>query len=202
LNFLAHIYLSGDDDQLMIGNFIADFVKGKKKDEYPQKIKQGIELHRAIDDFTDHHEITGRSKDRLRTKYGKYSGVIVDLYYDHFLAANFSEYHTSSLQDFSQHTYSVLKENWNVLPTGVQYMVPFMIERNWLLNYATMDGIGRALTGLSKRVSFENKMDQSVLDLKERYEFFEMDFKDFFPDLIQFVDTKIQVLSTLNLKKN
>src|SRR5436189_5327232 len=99
----------------MIGNFIADFVKGKKKDEYPGKIKQGIELHRAIDDFTDHHEITGRSKDRLRTKYGKYSGVIVDLYYDHFLAANFSDYHASSLQDFSRYTYSVLKENWNVL---------------------------------------------------------------------------------------
>ncbi len=174
----------------MIGNFIADFVKGRKKDEYPQKIKQGIELHRAIDDFTDHHEITGRSKERLRAKYGKYSGVIVDLYYDHFLAADFSKYHASSLQDFSQHTYAVLKENWNVLPEGVQYMIPFMMERNWLLNYATVEGIGRALSGLSKRVSFENKMDQSVFDLQEQYENFGKDFNDFFPGLIKFVEEK------------
>ncbi len=190
MNFLAHIYLSGDDDQLMIGNFIADFVKGKKKDEYPVKIKQGIELHRAIDDFTDHHEITGRSKDRLRAKYGKYSGVIVDLYYDHFLAANFSDYHTSSLEDFSQHIYAVLKGNWDVLPPGVQHMIPFMMEKNWLLNYATIEGIGRALSGLSKRVSFENKMDQSVFDLEEQYEKFQMDFNDFFPELIRFVGLK------------
>jgi len=190
LNFLAHIYLSGDDNQLMIGNFIADFVKGKKKDEYPLKIKQGIELHRAIDDFTDHHEVTGRSKSRLRAKYGKYSGVIVDLYYDHFLAANFSDYHSTSLQDFSQHTYAVLKANWDILPQDVQYMIPFMMERNWLLNYATIEGIGRALTGLSKRVSFENKMDQSVFDLKEQYEEFEKDFKEFFPELIKFSDER------------
>src|ERR1700752_360781 len=101
LNFLAHIYLSGNDDQLMIGNFIADYVKGKKKDEYPPGIKKGIELHRAIDDFTDHHEITSRSKNRLRSKYGKYSGVITDLYYDHFLASNFSIYHNVPLKEFT-----------------------------------------------------------------------------------------------------
>jgi acyl carrier protein phosphodiesterase len=191
LNFLAHIYLSGDDEKLMIGNFIADFVKGKKKDEYPLRIKQGIELHRSIDDFTDHHEITGKSKDRLRSKYGKYSGVIVDLYYDHFLAADFSFYHSLSLQDFSQLTYNVLKQNWNVLPPGVQYMIPFMMERNWLLNYATIDGIGRALSGLSKRVSFENKMNESVIDLQEKYDDFEKDFKSFFPQLIEFTKSRI-----------
>src|SRR5437588_3532737 len=98
----------------MIGNFSADFVKGKKKDEYPVRIRQGIELHRAIDDFTDHHAITARSKDRLRKKYGKYSGVITDLYYDHFLAADFSDYHELPLQEFSQRTYTILKENWNI----------------------------------------------------------------------------------------
>src|SRR5437763_302491 len=140
MNFLAHIYLSGDDPQLMIGNFIADFVKGKKKDDYPLKIKQGIELHRVIDDFTDHHPVTARSKNRLRMKYGKYSGVIVDLFYDHFLAADFSEYSDLSLQEFSQRTYDILNKNKSVLPDGVIYFLPFMIERNWLLNYATIEG--------------------------------------------------------------
>ena len=195
MNFLAHIYLSGDDHDLMIGNFIADFVKGKKKDEYPLRIKQGIELHRSIDDFTDHHEITGKSKDRIRSKYGKYSGVITDLYYDHFLAAGFSDYHELPLLDFSKKTYDILQQHWDVLPEGVHYFLPFMIERNWLLNYATLEGIGRALAGLSKRVSFENKMDESIHDLKEHYEDFENDFKEFFPELVKFVNEKLIVLS-------
>ena len=178
----------------MIGNFIADFVKGKKKDDYPEKIRKGIELHRAIDDFTDHHEITKRSKDRIRNKYSKYSGVIIDLFYDHFLAANFHEFHELSLQDFSQNTYAILMANKSILPEGVQYFLPFMMERNWLLNYATIDGIGRALTGLSKRVSFENKMDESVAELKEFYELFELDFRVFFPALIAFTDARLKLL--------
>jgi acyl carrier protein phosphodiesterase len=191
MNFLAHIYLSNDDEEIMIGNFIADFVKGKKKDDFPDKIRKGIELHRMIDDFTDHHIITARSKDKLRKKYGKYSGVIVDLYYDHYLAANFSEYHLQSLQDFSQQTYTILKKHWDILPEGVHYFLPFMIERNWLLNYATIEGIGRALSGLSLRVSFENKMNESVQDLREYYEDFETDFRQFFPELVNFVKTKV-----------
>jgi acyl carrier protein phosphodiesterase len=191
MNFLAHIYLSGDDEELMIGNFIADFVKGRKKDDYPDRIRKGIELHRMIDDFTDHHEITERSKVRLRKKYGKYSGVIVDLYYDHFLAANFSEYHETSLKDFSQQTYRTLQNHFDILPEGVHYFLPFMIERNWLLNYATIEGIGRALTGLSMRVSFENKMSEASGDLELNYEAFLSDFKQFFPELINFVKTKV-----------
>ena len=191
MNFLAHIYLSGDDPELMIGNFIADFVKGNKKNDYPERIRKGIELHRAIDDFTDHHEITGRSKDRLRPRYGKYSGIIVDIYYDHFLAADFEQFSNVSLQQFSQHNYRILKENWDVLPDQVHYFLPYMIERNWLLNYATIEGIGSALRGLSKRVSFENKMDQSVHDLQEKYEEFGNDFHQFFPQLRMFVNNYI-----------
>jgi len=187
MNFLAHIYLSGDDNGIMIGNFIADFVKGNKKNEYPSKIRQGIELHRMIDDFTDHHPVTGRSKDRLRQKYAKYSGVITDLYYDHFLAANFPDYHQQSLQDFSHQTYAVLDQNKDLLQEKVQHFLPFMMERNWLLNYASLEGIGRTLSGLSRRVSFPNKMDESIEDLRRHYPDFEGDFREFFPSLIQFV---------------
>jgi acyl carrier protein phosphodiesterase len=190
MNFLAHIYLSGDNHQLMIGNFIADYVKGKKKDDYPEGIKKGIELHRSIDDYTDHHEVTSRSKNLLRSKYGKYSGVIVDLYYDHFLAANFSLYSKVPLEDFTEHTYSVLKNNFEVLPNEVQYFLPFMIERNWLLNYGSIEGIGRTMAGLGKRVSFENKMDEAVNELREHYAAFGKDFKEFFPQLIVFVESK------------
>lgn len=174
----------------MVGNFIADFVKGKKKDDYPEKIRKGIELHRFIDDFTDHHPLTDVSKNRLRPKYGKYSGVIVDLYYDHFLAKDFHLYSGHSLKEYSEKTYVVIQQYHEWLPEGVKYFLPFMIERNWLLNYATVEGIGRALTGLSKRVSFENKMDESVLDLKEKYADFENDFNRFFPELITFTAAK------------
>lgn len=190
MNFLAHIFLSGDNEELMIGNFIADFVKGKKKDDYPPQIRKGIELHRSIDDFTDHHSLTAVSKDRLRPKYGKYSGVIVDLYYDHFLAKDFSRYSDLTLKEYSEKTYSVINRYHTWLPEGVRYFLPFMIERNWLLNYATVEGVGRALAGLSRRVSFENKMDESVTDLREQYSDFEDDFNRFFPELITFVATQ------------
>jgi acyl carrier protein phosphodiesterase len=189
LNFLAHIYLSGENKDLMVGNFIAYFVKGRKKFDYPDGIRKGIELHRQIDDYTDHHPITSLSKDRLRPKYSKYSGVIVDIYYDHFLAHNFSRYSEIPLVEYSAQTYKILNEYSEFLPEGVHYFLPFMIERNWLLNYASIEGIGRALSGLSKRVSFENKMDESVADLREHYQAFENEFNLFFPELITFAQS-------------
>jgi acyl carrier protein phosphodiesterase len=167
----------------MIGNFIADFVKGKKKDDYPDGIRKGIELHRFIDSYTDHHEVVLDSIRRIHDRQEKYSGVVVDILYDHFLAANFSEFSDVPLQDFSRDTYSRLKENWNVLPEGVHFFLPFMIERNWLLNYATIDGIGRALSGLSVRVKYENRMAEAVKDLQENYAALEGDFRKFFPQL-------------------
>ncbi len=191
MNFLAHIYLSGENQERMIGNFIADFVKGNKMFNYPEGIRKGIELHRKIDFFTDHHPVTSRSKDPLRKKYRHYSGVIVDLYYDHFLAKNFLDYSKLDLKSYSENTYEILQGYREGLPTGVQYFLPFMIERNWLLNYASIEGIDRALTGLSRRVSFENRMNEAVQDLEASYSAFEADFKEFFPELITFVEKQI-----------
>ncbi len=190
MNFLAHIFLSGDNHDLMVGNFIADYVKGRKKDDYPVGIRRGIELHRMIDDYTDHHDITTVSKNRLRPKYGKYAGVIVDLYYDHFLAKDFDLYSDVSLPVYVQNIYTTVKNYEAWLPEGVRFFLPFMVERNWLLNYASIEGIGRTLTGLSKRVRFENKMDESVHDLREQYADFQNDFNAFFPELITFVSSK------------
>jgi acyl carrier protein phosphodiesterase len=190
MNFLAHIYLSGDDPELMVGNFIADFVKGNKKDAYSPGIKKGIELHRAIDDFTDHHPVALRSQSRIRSSQGKYSGIVIDLFYDHFLAKNFINYHEQPLKEFSRNTYTTVKKYWLVLPTGVQFLLPFMIQRNWLLNYSTIEGINRALTGLSMRVSFKNKMNEAVKDLKEHYTELEDDFNEFFPLLKDLVDSR------------
>ena len=193
MNFLAHIYLSGSDESLMIGNFIADFVKGKKKDLYPDTVRKGIELHRFIDHFTDHHATVLRSIRRIHDHQEKYSGVVIDILYDHFLAANFSEFSAIPLQEFSQNTYRSLKENWDLLPPDVHYFLPFMIERNWLLNYATIDGIGRALSGLSRRVRYPNKMNEAVNDLQENYAGLETDFREFFPELRSEVTKQLSV---------
>jgi acyl carrier protein phosphodiesterase len=186
LNFLAHVFLSGNDDEVMIGNFIADFVKGRKKDDYPPRIKSGIELHRAIDDFTDHHPLTSKSKDRLRHKYHKYSGVIVDIYYDHFLAKDFDKYSLVPLEEFSAKTYVTISAYTYLLPEKIKGFLPFMIERNWLLNYREIEGIGRTLSGLSRRVNFENRMDEAITELISDYNDFHDDFNGFFPELITF----------------
>ncbi len=184
MNFLAHLYLSGNDTHIMLGNFIGDFVKGKNlADKVGAKIAKGIELHREIDFFTDQHAIVNESKKRLRPKYRHYSGVIVDVFYDHFLAKNWNDYHTQLLPDFADHVYDVIQEHAAILPERVNLMMPYMIRGNWLVNYAKLEGIHRALTGMSRRTPYESKMDEATADLNEHYEEFREEFTAFFPNL-------------------
>jgi len=173
----------------MIGNFIADFVKGNKKNNYPEGIKAGIELHRSIDDYTDHHELTSISKKRLYPTQHKYAGPVVDVFYDHFLAKNFLLYSEIPLDIFTLNAYQVLQSNQNILPPEVQQFLPYMIERNWLLNYSTLDGIERSLKGISRRLSFQNNLNSAKDDLVEHYSEFEKEFFQFFPQLINFVNS-------------
>lgn len=193
MNFLAHVYLSGDNTELMIGNFIGDFVKGRDlKKQFSKDIAKGIELHRAIDEYTDKHEIVQQSKDRLRPKYRHYSGVIIDMFYDHFLAKNWKNFHTSSLEEFASQFYKLLEKNEDNLPEEVQRLMPYMIRGNWFLNYAYIEGIHRALSGMSRRTSFDSKMDESVVDLSKHYALFENEFNQFFPALHEFSITWIR----------
>ena len=140
MNFLAHAVLSFENPDLMVGNFIADFVKGKDYMHYPDQIKAGILLHREIDHFTDSHQLVLQSKRRLYEKYGHYSGVIVDMYYDHFLAANFFKFHSSPLEPFTQMVYSTVGSNQDHLPEKAQYILNYMSKGNWLLSYAKITG--------------------------------------------------------------
>jgi acyl carrier protein phosphodiesterase len=187
MNFLAHIFLSGDDEDLMIGNFIADFVKGNKKNEYPQLIRKGIELHRSIDDFTDHHPVTSCSKKRLYPLQHKYAPVVVDIFYDHFLAKNFSRFSGIPLADYAGKTYETLWDRRKVMPPRVIQFLPYMIEQNWLLSYATLEGIERTLTGLGRRLAFENRLHQARVHLEADYAGYEQEFFEFFAQLITFV---------------
>jgi acyl carrier protein phosphodiesterase len=190
MNFLAHLYLSGDNAELKVGNFIGDFVKGKNLTErFPPDIAKGIALHREIDWFTDRHAVVKQSKDRLRKKYRHYSGVIVDVFYDHLLARNWGSYSTQLLPDFAEECYDTIQRHEKILPEEVKAMMPYMIRGNWLVNYAQVEGIQRALSGMTRRTRFESRMDESVVDLQHGYEDFKKEFDTFFPELIAAAQT-------------
>jgi acyl carrier protein phosphodiesterase len=184
MNFLAHAYLSGENEKILVGNFIADFVKGRQQmSAFEQGVARGIELHRAIDEFTDTHPVVTESKKRLRPKYRHYAGVIVDVYYDHFLARRWADYHPLPLSVFAAQVYNRVQSHETILPQGVKYMLPYMISGNWLLNYSNIDGIGRALSGMARRTSYVSHMEQAVSDLREHYDLFMEEFRIFFPSL-------------------
>lgn len=185
MNFLAHLYLSGSDPDVMTGNFIGDFVKGRPHYQHmPEKVIAGIELHRIIDAFTDSHPVVAISKKRLWPKYRHYAGVIIDIYYDHFLAKNWGDYHQDLLPDYADACYQVLQSRTYTLPEPVNFLLPHIIKGNWLVNYAKLEGIHRALSGMARRTTFVSKMEESVKDLEESYDAFKTEFQLFFPDLI------------------
>lgn len=186
MNFLAHIYLSFGDTEITIGNFIADSIRGNKYDHLPQRIQQGILLHREIDTFTDSHAIPKKSSKRLHKNYGHYSRVIVDIFYDHFLAKNWSRYSDTPLAFFVERFYDLLEDHYDVLPLGVKRMMPYMIADNWLYNYSKMEGIAKVLRGMNRRTKNKSKMNFAILDLEEHYEAFELEFTAFFKELITF----------------
>ncbi|MDF2438894.1 MAG: hypothetical protein K0Q95_3270 [Bacteroidota bacterium] len=194
MNFLSHIFLSGEDEGLIIGNFIADSVKGSDFLKYPEEIQKGIILHRKIDTFTDTHPVVDESKERLRSEYHKYSSVIVDVYYDHFLAANFDQYSVAPLNDFVQNVYRIIQQHHHHLPLKSSHFTQYMLRYNILEEYARLDGIEQVLKGMSQRAKFESKMERSIIELKEHYSLFEAEFQKFFPDLQEYVNKEIRIL--------
>ncbi|MBT1689607.1 acyl carrier protein phosphodiesterase [Dawidia soli] len=184
MNFLAHLYLSGNDPKIMAGNFMGDFVKGRASlEKLDPEIARGVELHRAIDHFTDHHPVVSQSKDRLRPVYRHYAGVIVDVFYDHYLAKRWSGYHTAPLEDFAVHVYATMQELQYLLPASLQQMLPYMIRGNWLVGYSHIEGIQRTLTGMSRRTTHVSRMDEAVNELRRYYKEFGEEFEVFFPEL-------------------
>ena len=192
MNYLAHAFLSGADKQILVGNFIADAVKGKAVDNYPDEIRRGIILHRFIDEYTDHHAMHRASRSKLTSRYRHYAGVLVDIYYDHYLAKNWQQYAEISLDKFTTGVYQTLTGYQDILPEKIQYMLKYMVPQNWLLNYAHLSGIERVLKGMANRAKFDSQMQHGVEDLELNYTDFEEEFTMFFPDLQQFVDEKIQ----------
>ena len=196
MNFLAHIYLSFGNDEVTIGNFIADRIRGKHYGHFSEGIQKGIILHRAIDTYTDTHAIPRRSSKRLHKNYSHYSRVIVDIYYDHFLAKNWKDYSDVPLTRFVAGFYDLLERRYEILPLGIQRMMPYMIADNWLVNYAELEGIERVLHGMNRRTNNRSKMNLAIADLEAHYGEFENEFQLFFKELITFSREKFNALCT------
>lgn len=197
MNFLAHIYLSGDNNLIAIGNFMADGIRGETYKNYPEDIQKGILLHREIDTFTDTHPIVRQSRKRLHKTYGHYSRVIVDIVYDHYLAKNWKAYSAVNLKDFVEQFYDILNDHSEILPLRIQKLKPFMIADNWLFNYSNIEGIQRVLEGMNRRTNYRSKMNEATKELKKYYSEFEAEFTLFFKELILFSNQK---LKEINLK--
>ena len=194
MNFLAHLYLSKDNKNILIGNFISDAVKGKAYKKYPKEIQVGLILHRNIDNFTDTHPIVKRSMHRLNPRYRHFDGIIIDILYDHFLAKNWSKYSNIPLEIYAQNVYSFLSENVESFPEELQNLLPSMIKYNWLVNYASLKGIERVLGGMNRRTKGISQMDLAIEDLKLHYKELEEDFTAYFKELEDFVAEKTQYL--------
>lgn len=191
MNFLAHIYLSGENDLIKIGNFMADGIRGKQFEHFPLDVQKGIQLHRFIDTYTDSHDIFRKSTKRLHDRYHHYAGVIVDIVYDHFLAKNWNNYSDEKLETFISRFYHSLHDNYDILTEKTQGLMPYMIERNWLLSYRTVDGIHQILTQMDRRSKNISKMQYAVEELKEFYDEFEEEFTTFFEEMKKHAKVKL-----------
>lgn len=194
MNFLAHAYLSFNHPELLVGNMISDFVKGRKKFDYSPGIQKGIILHRQIDQFTDDHAATKEARQFLKPAVGLYSGAFVDVAYDHFLANDLNEFTEDSLLLHSKNTYSILTRYNNVLPAIFRNMLPYMESQNWLYNYKSLTGIQNSFGGVVKRASYLYSSTE-VFDLfQKHYYSLQECYNAFFPFLKEFTLIKIEQL--------
>ncbi len=189
MNFLAHSFLSKNDDESVIGNMIADFVKGRLKQQYPPQILAGIEFHRKIDSYTDSHPIFLSCKQYISDENRRYAAVILDIFFDHFLAMNWDKYSQIPLEQHAQHIYSILEKNKHTLPLTFQAVLPSMIRNNWFVSYKKIKVIGYALDNISARISKENSIPEAVNDLQNNYQELEEKFFEFFEELVGYGKT-------------
>lgn len=198
MNFLAHAYLSFNDPKVLVGNFIGDFVRGNLEEQFAADIVKGILLHREIDAFTDSHPLVKKTQELLKPNFGRYSLVITDMFFDHFLSRNWNDYDKRSILEFTGWVYEVIEQHEAILPQ--KFLAPFtyMKRENWLAAYGTMEGIQRSFTGLSYRTTFHSNMERAPAFLRAHYAFFEESFKQFFEELIVFSRDKLDQLQQEN----
>lgn len=183
MNFLAHFYLSFDDPDLLVGNFIGDHVKGRKHENYKPGVQSGILLHRFIDSYTDTHEVVSATNALLRPSYKKFAPVLSDIFFDHFLARRWEEFHDVKLGAFTGHAYQILNENADIMPERSRMTLHYMQMQDWLSRYAEIEGIQQSLNGMNRRTGGIGNLDKATRELEEYYDEIDALFSQFFPDV-------------------
>ena len=183
MNYLAHAYLSFNRPGILVGNMISDYVKGKKKYDYPGQIQQGIAVHREIDRFTDAHPATKQAKEIFRPAYRLYGGSLMDVIYDHFLALDENEFTDESLKAFTTNTYAMLDQFTHLFPEKFSRMYPYMRSQDWLYNYRYRLGIERSLAGVVRRAKYLEESDTAYILFNEHYDRLRNLYQLFFPEL-------------------
>jgi len=194
MNFLSHFLLGHHKEECILGNFLGDFIKGKDYENYQKDIKDGILMHRMIDSYVDHHESFLKSKRLIFHRYRHYSGVVTDVYYDYFLAKNWSLFSDQDLGDFISHCYNVLASYHSSMPFSAQIAFKYMQQGDWLTRYTNIEGIARTFIGLSKHVKRKSGMETAVEDLLIHEEVINKHFLEFFPDMVSERDKFIRRL--------
>lgn len=185
MNHLAHLMLARNSDELMLGGFIADAVKGKKYLDFDKEISKGILLHRFIDNFTDTHKEVSELKKLLRPQFGLLSGVVIDMLYDHILAKHWNEFNADSLELFSQYAYLVFEKYASIMPERNQQLLPYMRNENWLLNYATIAGMTRTFNGMARRIRKGEMLLQASQFILDHEIILKESFFRFYPELMK-----------------
>ncbi|MEG4999560.1 acyl carrier protein phosphodiesterase [Microcoleus sp. B4-D4] len=189
MNYLAHLFLSDGTPASLIGNLLGDFVKGSAVNLYSEEIRNGIDLHRKVDRYTDSHAVVRSSTSLVCAQRRRFAGVLIDVFYDHFLAKNWLKYSEVPLCDFARLAYKVLQDNRDILPESLQRIMPQIIARDLLGSYQEISGIDIALHRMSARIKRTNNLAGGVEDLTVNYQQLESDFTAFFPDLISYAAT-------------
>ena len=194
MNYLGHAYLSFDSPEILVGNMIPDFVKGSAKFSFSGNIQKGIALHRMIDEFTDGHIATKKAQEIFRAHYRLYSGPIMDILYDHFLANDISVFNDASLKKFSTRTYTQLEQQHSHLPDRFQHVLLYMRTENWLYNYRHEDGIRKSLQGLARRAAYIAESDTAFQLFLDNYSLLEEYYHQFFKDVKLYAKQKFKDL--------
>ncbi len=190
MNYLAHLFLADDTPESLLGNLLGDFMKGAVKEQFSNSIQQGIELHRKIDSYTDSHPVVRNAKHLISLERRRYAGVLLDVFYDHFLAKYWMNYSSITLKDFSKKVYNILWQNQSILPDKLRLAVPKIIEQDWLNSYQEISGIELALNRLARRAKNGNALAEGIEELNAHYQEIDYSFKNFFPDLIIYVKSQ------------
>jgi acyl carrier protein phosphodiesterase len=197
MNYLAHAYLSFGNSNVLVGNMISDYIKGKKQYDYPLEIQTGIQLHRAIDAFTDTHEATQNIKTIFKKDYRLYAGAFADVVYDYFLANDKNEFKTAeTLKFFSTKTYSLLESQQSHFPEKFLKMFPYMQAQDWLYNYRTHDGMQKSFGGLARRAKYISETGTAYSLFLENKEVIQKQYDIFFPEVKAFVLEKMNTIIT------